>query len=200
MNIMIYQFSNRFFNSNCYIIEIDKTDACIVIDPGLPVNAVKDFFIKKNKFPAAVLLTHEHADHCAGVNELHQMYPFVLYCSEKCAANIKNSKENLSEYVEEIETFVVEPVPEIVDEKKVFNVEGIDIKVIQMPGHSPGSVFYIIKDAVFTGDSLMKDIKTPLHFLHSNKSEYEKTIIKINTCLKSGMTVYPGHGEIFVIK
>ena len=34
--------------------------------------------------------------------------------------------------------------------------DGASFKVIATPGHSPGSVMYLYKDVLFTGDSLMR--------------------------------------------
>ena len=40
------------------------------------------------------------------------------------------------------------------DEQLEF--DGASFKVIATPGHSPGSVMYLYKDVLFTGDSLMR--------------------------------------------
>jgi len=78
-------------------------------------------------------------------------------------------------------------------------VEGTEFTSIATPGHSPGSACIFTKDAVFTGDTLLNNTKTPLTFPHSNRNDYANSIQKIKPLLKPGMTIYPGHGEPFVV-
>jgi len=78
-------------------------------------------------------------------------------------------------------------------------LEGTGFTFISTPGHSPGSVCIFTKDAVFTGDTLLNNTKTPLTFPHSNRNDYANSIQKLKTLLKPGITVYPGHGEAFVV-
>jgi len=54
-------------------------------------------------------------------------------------------------------------------------------------------------DAFFTGDTLLNNSKTPLTFPRSNLNDYANAIQKIKPLLKPGMTIYPGHGEAFVV-
>ena len=49
----------------------------------------------------AVILTHEHADHCAGLNSLER------YCSQACMTGIRGNKQNFSLYIDEIPVFNV---------------------------------------------------------------------------------------------
>jgi glyoxylase-like metal-dependent hydrolase (beta-lactamase superfamily II) len=61
------------------------------------------------------------------------------------------------------------------------------------------NVCIFTKDAVFTGDTLLNNTKTPLTFPLSNRKYYTNSIQKIKTLLKPGMTIYPGHGVAFVV-
>jgi glyoxylase-like metal-dependent hydrolase (beta-lactamase superfamily II) len=61
------------------------------------------------------------------------------------------------------------------------------------------NVCIFTKDAEFTGDTLLNNTKIPLTFPHSNHKDYANSIQKIKPLLKPGMTIYPGHGESFVV-
>jgi len=61
------------------------------------------------------------------------------------------------------------------------------------------NVCIFTKDAVFTGDTLLNNTKTPLTFPHSNRKDYANSIQKLKTLLNPGMTIFPGHGEAFVV-
>ena len=68
---------------------------------------------------------------------------------------------------------------------------------METPGHSPGGACIFTSDAVFTGDTILNQMKAPLNFPHSNKKQYDISLIKIKKQLKPGMTIFPGHGEPF---
>jgi len=148
-----------------------------------------------------VLLTHEHADHCCGLEALHKTHSFQLICTSKCAENIKNSRQNFSFYLEEIPTFEVELEDVlIVKDYEVKTIGGQSFTFIETPGHSPGGMCILTDDLLFTGDTILNGIKSPLTFPHSNRKEYQISIEKIKGVLKVGMTLYPGHDSPFIFQ
>jgi hydroxyacylglutathione hydrolase len=189
--MQVKQIKNEIFNSNTYII-ISKTN-CLIVDPCNPTNSLTEYINKSNLKPLAVLLTHEHADHCSGVDNICAEYDIDLYCSKKCAENIKNPKYNFSRYIEPLEEFSVKSKATIIEDEKIIKIMDFNILLMETPGHSPGSACFFIDNFVFTGDTLMKNIKTPLHFPNSNKEEYHKSIEKLNNRIKPSMTIYCGH-------
>lgn len=144
-----------------------------------------------------VILTHEHADHCIGVNQLYDHSPFNLMCSANCATNIGNSKQNLSQYIEVIDTFETHVPMHIVKDNEAFKIFGQSFTVIYTPGHSPGGACFYTNDIIFTGDTILNSMKTPLNYPHSNRSEYKASLKRLLHILNPGMIIYPGHGLPF---
>ena len=58
--------------TNCYIIECEDTKEAMVIDPGGEVGKIIEMINTLNTKVKYIALTHCHADHIAGVNELKQ--------------------------------------------------------------------------------------------------------------------------------
>ena len=56
--------------TNCYIIQDEKTKETMVIDPGGEVDKIIEMLNTLEAKIKYILLTHCHADHIAGVNEL----------------------------------------------------------------------------------------------------------------------------------
>ena len=74
--IEVFRFVNFPIASNCFVV-CDRSfgNSCIVVDPGSNNNANLDvFFSSKRIIPQHIILTHEHFDHCWGVNSLKDKY------------------------------------------------------------------------------------------------------------------------------
>lgn len=202
----IHQIVSGYHGSNTYIISVDAQNV-ILIDPGDPNTLVIEKWLKtNNKSINAVFLTHEHADHCAGVNNLYKIKPFSLFCSPDCDKNMRNSKQNFSFYIDIIDEFKVE-VPAIsLGDNQIITIESklnttskkaLKFSFHHTPGHSPGGSCIIIDNLIFTGDTILNKIKTPLNFTHSNKKAYYSSLKKIKGLIKPDMMIYPGHGDRF---
>jgi glyoxylase-like metal-dependent hydrolase (beta-lactamase superfamily II) len=195
---MYHRFKTALLDSNCYIIE-NYTNKIIIIDPGDPdINPLTSCITSNNKQIAAVFLTHEHADHCSGLNALYHFQPFKLFCSQACATNIGNCKQNFSFYMDTIQSFEVHIPAQIIHDGEPVTLNNTTFTFHETPGHSPGSFCIFTSDAVFTGDTLLNNTKTPLTFPHSNRKDYSNSIQKLKTLIKPGTTIYPGHGEAFL--
>ncbi len=180
------------------MISDSHSNNCIVIDPGTEKNNDLLTFLSVNCLnPNIVILTHEHYDHCAGVNHLLDKFNFNLICSEKSSMNIANSKLNFSAYLENYKTFTITMKAIISKNYTTNEFNSREIKFIETPGHSPGSLCVIIGDVIFTGDTFMGEIKTPLKIPRGNKEDFRISMDKLKKNIKPGMTVYPGHGDPF---
>ena len=124
------------------------------------------------------------------------MCGFDLYCSEQCALNIKDPKQNFSKYLEEIDTFSINKKCSILEDYSSLSLGSTEFKIIETPGHSPGSICILTENFLFTGDTIMKT-RTPLGFPHSNRDKYKKSLLKINKLIKEEVQIFPGHGDPF---
>lgn len=232
---MVHRLVSNYHGSNTYIIPFDDSFV-IIIDPGDPdISNILYWLESHEKKVLAVFLTHEHSDHCSGVDKLFEVHNFLLFSSSECASNIVNSKQNFSFYINEIETFKIKTksitlfhdqliklvtasgatigsylndvkyhlsVIHSLDEIKGLNGSGntnslAPFILLKTPGHSPGSSCIIYKNFIFTGDTLLRDYKTPLTFPHSNRNDYFVSLHKILKIITPGMVAFPGHGSPF---
>lgn len=193
----IQKFINSYRNSNTYIL-YDHSDIAIMIDAGGPeVEVVNEWLAGNNKKLGAILLTHEHADHCLGVSQFYHQYKCAVYCTSECAANIGISKQNMSFYIEEISTFEVDIPVENIQHGTLIRQGELELKAIPTPGHSPGGCCFYNQLFIFTGDTILNGMKTPVTFPHSDRSQYKASIKRLRSLLQPGMRICPGHGDIF---
>lgn len=196
--MLVKQIINPFMFSSSYVLELENNFIALVDVGNFDTNELKNWVVANHKKIAYVILTHEHADHCCGVDDLYEFQPFELICSSECANNIKNSKQNFSYYLEDIETFEIKTKKiKIVEDLEVLSLHGYNFTFIKTPGHSPGGICIMVEDCFFSGDTILNGIKTPLTFPHTNRAAYKNSIEKIKKILEPKMIIYPGHDTCF---
>lgn len=197
--LTIHQIINTPVSSNCYIIFCSERDKCIIIDPGSSKAISYLEYLAKNALtPQFIILTHQHFDHCASVNELRDVYPDTkLVCSKYCNEGIQNEKKNFSLFKEEFAPFKIAPADIIFENYGTIEWNDYKIQCVPTPGHTLGSISVIIENNIFTGDAWIKDTPTFTNFPTGNKEEQVATENYLHSL--HGMKVWPGHGDGFVV-
>lgn len=173
---------------NCYIVS-NGSDA-VVIDPGDDYeDIIKAAQGKKIK---AVLLTHGHFDHTGAVKRL-QKDGAEVYVS-------KNEEYMLSDSYSCLSAPFGFPFNEIkadhtFDDGDNLNLCGITFKVILTPGHTTGSVCFLVDNILFSGDTLFLGSIGRTDFPGGDFDVISKSIKEKLYTLEENIKVYAGHGE-----
>ena len=62
--MLVRGFPAQAFDTNCYVVAPGPGEQCVVVDPGIGVEAQLDEVLREQRLqPVAVLLTHGHLDH-----------------------------------------------------------------------------------------------------------------------------------------
>ncbi len=196
----IVTIKNKTFQSNSYIIETDNCQSVIVIDPG-EIDAVDilDYLKREKRNVEYLLVTHEHFDHIAGIIKLKKAYDCRIVASRETSLRMTDPKKNFSKYFDGT-GFSIPPADIICNENNWFlEWNDISVRCINTPGHSPGSICFIINGLLFSGDTLLKDLKTVIKIPAGNKKALEKSIDKIFELIPQSTKILPGHGEDFLL-
>lgn len=87
----------------------------------------------------------------------------------------------------------------LLTEQQDLSLFGIEAKIIEIPGHSKGSIGVLTGEgSLFCGDLLMNMIKPDIHFVIDDYDDFISSINKLKN-LNINM-VYPGHGKPFLFK
>jgi Zn-dependent hydrolases, including glyoxylases len=204
--IDIVQFQNELMSSNCFVVYDSETKQSFIVDPASEKSKdVIDFIENKNLSPEFILLTHEHTDHTWGCNALIDRYDKIrIVCSQACKDNL--SKEgtayfqfyfNKTDYIYNIKhiDIVLEDIHYCLqwDKKTIY--------FYKTPGHSKGSVCFLIDNKLFTGDTIMQ-YKPFIPKKTGSKEDYKRSvqyILDVFEDKKDNIMVYPGHGKIFLL-
>ena len=117
-----------------YIWAITDGRHSVLVDPG-EAGPVMTWLKATNITPAALLITHHHADHCGGVADLTMNRPLPVY--GPAAKAIPG---------------VTHPVAE--GDTVAIPALGLDLQVLATPGHTRGHVCYHGDGRLFAGDTL----------------------------------------------
>ena len=157
-----------------YLIADPKTKEAVIIDP---VNTQIDVYLQLLEDEGLTLKysleSHVHADHITAGGLLRQKTGAQTCVSGLCGA----------------ETADVQ-----IKDGDVFEfADGEELKVITTPGHTPGSISFLWRDRLFTGDSLLIDGCGRTDFQGGNSGELYDAITQRLFTLPDDTLVYPGH-------
>lgn len=196
---MITTVKNLIFPSNTYLIS-DANKHCIIIDPGLSPELVFSEIDQKNLVPKAIISTHGHFDHVAGVATLREKYDLPFYLHEKDEKLARSGNFYLK--LMKINFFIKPTKPNFLLEgfKNIVKVEDFTITFYNYPGHSKGSCILQYENNLFCGDSIYKNGLGFNNFPGENKNELKTTILSIIESFPRDQNIYPGHGDSFKLK
>jgi glyoxylase-like metal-dependent hydrolase (beta-lactamase superfamily II) len=201
-NLSIRPIISRMFAENCYLISREGKSRCIVVDPGLDDEKIIAAITENRLQPEAILLTHGHADHIAGVDAIKRCWPDCpIIIGEGDAPKLLDPELNLStRYSFEITS---PEADQLVQEGDRLHLAGIEWEVFDTPGHSAGHVIYLYKGSspwlVVGGDVLFREGIGRSDF---PDGDYEQLVESIETklfTLPDDTVVLPGHGPATTI-
>lgn len=182
--------SGRLKNNSYLIFDKDKSNKAILIDPAQSYLEVKSFIDSENLFIDKILLTHGHFDHIMDV-PIWQKLGSKVYGHP---AEIDNLTSELTLMINKKYNQENVKIDFFISDNLTLNFEICEIKVLLTPGHTKGSLCYILDDLIFTGDTLFRESFGRTDFIDGDFSEIKKSIKKILT-LKDNFSIYPGHDE-----
>lgn len=171
---------------NCYIVYDDKN--ALIIDPGNTYFEVMDFVTKNKLKILAVLLTHGHFDHCLSCKSFQQ--DGALIYIHKLDEDKLYTDGNLSTILGIEFPFIHADVTFV---EGILNIGEFEVDVIHTPGHSKGSVCYIIGDCFFSGDTFFAQGIGRTDFYDGNFKDMQNSLNKLKSYLKMPYKFYYGH-------
>lgn len=181
-----------FLNTNCYILTNVENPNAIVIDPGGSFKEINRYLNDTGKTCGAVFLTHGHFDHILDAKKF-QNDGAVVYIGEEDEDKLYTAK-NLAVDMGFKNTDFYLKADKILKGGEEFNLFGFDISVIKTPGHSEGSLCYIIENCLFSGDTLFFESYGRTDFYDGDVLKMVSSLNKLFSLPYEDLKVYPGHG------
>lgn len=160
--------------NNLYLLVDPASNDGVIIDT--PEGAEEVFDVAKGTNVKAILITHSHPDHTAGLDIVREFYGAPVYC-HPAEPWLDRAK-----------------VDEDLEDGRQVGFGGLQLSAVFTPGHTPGSTCFVIGDSLFSGDTLFPGGPGRTRTAADLKQEIESIVNKLHV-LDDATTVYPGHGD-----
>ena len=167
------QLFDKKSHTYTYIISSGKGREALIIDPVIEktneyLEVLKDLELKLVK----VIDTHIHADHVSGLNELNKKTHCIRIMGESSPSEVIDIK--------------------VKDNEKI-KIENIELTSIHTPGHTNCSYSFLMKDRVFTGDTLLINGTGRTDFQGGSAKDQYNSIFNNLLKLPEETLVFPAH-------
>ena len=182
---------------NCYLLICDKSRQAVVVDPGDEGARILDALSASGSQLAAVINTHGHFDHI-GAN---------AYVIEKTGVELMMHGDDLPLLKEAAEHAAIyglsvvpspEPTRLLVDGDEI-KVGESTLKVIHLPGHSPGGICLHVANDLIVGDGLFAGSIGRTDLPGGSQEQLVSGIRQKLLVLPEATVVHPGHGPATTI-
>lgn len=178
--------------TNCYLVYDEETRDCAVIDPGADPEKIIATIADLELRPVVVLDTHGHVDHVganAGIVEKYGV-PLAMHAADTDMLQVSDFIE-LSLLLGARNS---PPPDRLLAEGDEIAVGRTSLRVIHIPGHTPGSIGFVHGGVLFSGDTLFCGGVGRTDLPGGSWKDLERSIRERILTLPEETVVLPGHG------
>jgi glyoxylase-like metal-dependent hydrolase (beta-lactamase superfamily II) len=163
--VLVVGFPAQAFDTNCYVVAPAAGEECLVVDPGIGIEAKLDEVLAEHRLrPVAVLLTHGHLDHVFAVTPVCGAKGVPAYIHSDDRSRLEDPSATFGPALRQmfggrLDWAEPDDVLELSDGMRL-QLAGLDLGVVHAPGHTEGSVLFLgdgegdVPPHCFTGDVL----------------------------------------------
>ena len=187
---------------NTYVL-YNEFKECIIVDPGCysdeEKEALKDFIEKNGLQPKMLINTHCHLDHVFGNKYVAEAYQLTLQIHKNEEEMLQMAPASGLMFNLPFDNYTGRLI--FLKEDDIISLRDDALKVIEAPGHSPGSIcFYCEKQKfIIGGDVLFYQSIGRTDLPGGNHESLIKNIKEKLFLLPDDVKVYPGHGPATTI-
>jgi hydroxyacylglutathione hydrolase len=186
-------FVDELFGENCFLIRRRDTRAALIVDPGLQAERVRQQLRSENLEVDRILVTHGHIDHIAGVSGLHAQTgaPIAMHPDDLAIidwdqfARLPFTPAGFARF--SVDTPLAHQV--------TIPFQDIAVRVLHTPGHTEGSVCFLLGLDCFAGDTLFQRGIGRTDLPGGDMRKIVFSIQNVLYALPPKTIVYPGHGS-----
>lgn len=207
--MLVRGFPAQAFDTNCYVVAPGPGEQCVVVDPGIGVEAQLDALLREHSLqPVAVLLTHGHLDHTFSVTPVCGARGIAAWIHPDDRDQLADPAKYLSPQAGAIfggRLRWTEPDDvRLLDPARPLELAGLHISVDLAPGHTPGSVVFRLPGeeaggeaaapVMLSGDVLFAGSIGRTDLPGGSWEQMQESLRDVILPLPDQTVVLPGHG------
>ncbi|MFC7442298.1 MBL fold metallo-hydrolase [Laceyella putida] len=197
MKIETYVFGPAM--TNCFLVYDEGSKRGWVVDPGMNPSQLLSRMQELEIKLEAILLTHAHFDHIGGVEAVRELSGAPVYVHRAEADWLTDPAKNGSTFFPGFPLVTCQPAEQLLAGGESLELVGEELKVLHTPGHSPGSVTYVWRDVIFSGDVLFQQSIGRTDLPGGDYETLMRSIHELLMELPEGTRVLCGHGPATTI-
>ncbi len=174
--------------NNCYLITDNKSGKSALVDCTEDSVKMREFIGTSQL--EYILLTHGHYDHMEGVKGIKELTGARAVISKNDEDMLSSARKSLAVFVGQSHNSTNADLT--VSEGDTIMLGESEIKVIETPGHTAGSVCYICDGKLFSGDTLFFCSCGRTDFPTGSDAQMLQSLKRLAS-LDGDYVVYPGH-------
>lgn len=180
------------FQENCWIIGNRRTGEAICVDPGDEAPEILAMARDMGVTIKFIANSHAHIDHILGVREVREATGarFLLHPGDVEMA--RNTAAMAKSWMNADIQNPPEPDALLADGDEI-DIDGLKLKVLHTPGHTPGSVCFYANGVVFAGDTLFNGSIGRTDLPGGDYDQEMGSIVERLLALPDETIVLPGH-------
>ncbi len=192
MTVRVERFSVGPLDNNLYLLTSDGSREALVIDPSIESEGVLAEIARRGLDVKRILLTHAHVDHILMVKRYHDVTgaPVWLHGDDR---PLYDRGRDQAASIGMVWPGTAPVAHEIADQEEV-GIEGIPVRAIHTPGHSPGSVTFVTPQGLIGGDVLFRGSVGRTDLPGGDWTTLVRTIRERFFTFPPETRVLPGHG------
>jgi glyoxylase-like metal-dependent hydrolase (beta-lactamase superfamily II) len=196
MKIRTFTFNPLWVNT--YLVFDEQSKQAIIIDPGISNDEEflkLDHYIQENDLTLKYqLLTHGHFDHIWGVKKLKEMYNLPVLANNRDLFLMSDAPSFSQMFG--YKAPAIEQIDQNIDQDDIISFGTEKLKVIAVPGHSPGHLAFYSQqhNLVFDGDVLFRDSIGRTDLPGGDLDQLMDSIWHKIIPLGDDTVIFPGHG------
>ena len=188
--MILHTFTGGAVQTNGYILEFDDK-TCLVVDAPA---GIADFLKGHELNATYLLLTHQHFDHVEDASALAESGAEIYGHSEFDRTLIRDQQAREAWGIPvNVPNFTVN---HLLEGKTSLTLGGLTFEVSHVPGHSPDSISFYLKDELFlfSGDALFAGSIGRTDLPGGSHEQLLDSIRENLYILPDDVAVFPGHG------
>jgi glyoxylase-like metal-dependent hydrolase (beta-lactamase superfamily II) len=178
------------FETNTYVAVFG--DKAVVIDPVGDTEQICS--VLGGAELSAILLTHGHFDHTSSAAELKSRTGAKIHIHESDSEMLGDLEKSFGVMFPQL--FKACEADVLLKDDDVIEIDGkaVQARVVASPGHSEGSVLYLIGDVMFSGDTLFAGSVGRIDG-HGGSRDRQMSSLALIAQMQGEYRILPGHGE-----